>query len=44
VLQCIGALVTGVLFTPLIVLAYTDLRARREPFTTDELLATAGRA
>ncbi|GAA0796757.1 hypothetical protein [Spirilliplanes yamanashiensis] len=39
--QTVASIASGLVVTPLIVLAYTDLRARREPFTTDQLLATA---
>ncbi|RZU54501.1 hypothetical protein EV385_6452 [Krasilnikovia cinnamomea] len=39
VLSQLGSLVAGVVVTPLVVAAYADLRARREPFSTALLVA-----
>jgi hypothetical protein len=39
VIQVVASVVTTVLITPMVVLTYTDLRARREGLTTPQLVA-----
>ncbi|MFI7598847.1 hypothetical protein [Actinoplanes sp. NPDC049681] len=39
VLSTVASLICGVVLTPLIVATYADLRARREPFTTADLIS-----
>lgn len=41
-LSGVGSVISGVVLTPLMVATYADLRARREPFSTAQLVAQPG--